>query len=80
MQLLYDERVRTDLQDRRDRLVVAAGLNPEARDYRDLLAEVDSALARMDSFFAVLVCVATIGLSLYVFFYWVGKKLTSWQE
>lgn len=39
-----------------------------------------SALARMDSFFAVLVCVATIGLSLYVFFYWVGKKLTSWQE
>lgn len=39
-----------------------------------------SALARMDSFFAVLVCVAAIGLSLYVFFYWVGKKLTSWQE
>jgi NitT/TauT family transport system permease protein len=39
-----------------------------------------SALARMDSFFAVLVCVAVIGLSLYVFFYWVGKKLTSWQE
>ena len=46
---LYDERVRTDLQDRRLRLVEAVGLNPEARDYRDLLAQVDSALARMEA-------------------------------
>jgi len=38
-----------------------------------------SGLARMDSFFAVLVLVATIGISLYVFFYWVGKKWTSWE-
>jgi len=39
-----------------------------------------SSLARMDSFFAVLVIVATIGISLYVLFYWVGKKWASWQE
>jgi len=38
-----------------------------------------SGLARMDSFFAVLVLVATIGISLYVFFYWVGKKWASWE-
>jgi sigma-B regulation protein RsbU (phosphoserine phosphatase) len=49
MQPLYDERVRTDLQDRRLRLVEAVGVNPEARDYYDLLAEVDSALARMEA-------------------------------
>jgi len=39
-----------------------------------------SGLARMDSFFAVLVLVATIGISLYVFFSWVGKKWASWEE
>jgi NitT/TauT family transport system permease protein len=39
-----------------------------------------SSLARMDKFFAVLVIVATIGILLYVFFTWVGKRWASWQE
>lgn len=38
-----------------------------------------SSLARMDSFFSVLVIIATIGVSLYVFFYFVGKKWASWE-
>jgi NitT/TauT family transport system permease protein len=39
-----------------------------------------SSLARMDSFFAVLVIIATIGILLYVLFSWVGKRWASWQE
>ena len=38
-----------------------------------------SSLARMDSFFAVIIIVAIIGLSLYVLFYLVGKKWASWE-
>ncbi len=45
---LFDERMRTDLVDRRARLQLAVAHEPEARDDQALLAEVDSALARMD--------------------------------
>jgi len=38
-----------------------------------------SSLARMDSFFSVMVYIATIGISLYVLFYFVGKKWASWE-
>jgi NitT/TauT family transport system permease protein len=38
-----------------------------------------SSLARMDSFFSVMVFIATIGVSLYVLFYFVGKKWASWE-
>lgn len=38
-----------------------------------------SSLARMDSFFAVIIIVAIIGISLYVLFYLVGKKWASWE-
>ncbi len=38
-----------------------------------------SSLARMDSFFSVMVFIATIGISLYVLFYFVGKKWASWE-
>ena len=48
MQPLFDERMRTDLTDRRARLAHAVTLEPAARDYQVLLAEVDAALARMD--------------------------------
>ncbi|MCO6452193.1 MAG: ABC transporter permease [Caldilineales bacterium] len=38
-----------------------------------------SSLARMDSFFSVLVIVATMGISLYVLFYFIGKRWASWE-
>jgi NitT/TauT family transport system permease protein len=38
-----------------------------------------SSLARMDSFFSVMVLISTIGISLYVLFYFVGKKWASWE-
>jgi NitT/TauT family transport system permease protein len=38
-----------------------------------------SSLARMEPFFAVILIVATIGISLYVLFYFVGKKWASWE-
>ncbi len=38
-----------------------------------------SSLARMDSFFSVLVIVSTIGVSLYVLFYFIGNKWASWE-
>jgi NitT/TauT family transport system permease protein len=38
-----------------------------------------SSLARMDSFFSVMVFISTIGIALYVLFYWVGKKWASWE-
>jgi phosphoserine phosphatase RsbU/P len=49
MQPLFEERLRTDLLDRRLRLVDAVAVEPEAGDYRVLLSEVDAALARMES-------------------------------
>ncbi len=38
-----------------------------------------SSLARMASFFAVILIVATIGITLYVIFYLIGKKWASWE-
>ena len=38
-----------------------------------------SSLARMAPFFAVIVIIATIGILIYVFFYFVGKKWASWE-
>jgi sigma-B regulation protein RsbU (phosphoserine phosphatase) len=49
MSALFDERLRSDLVDRRLRLAEAVTLQPEAPDYRALLSEVDAALARMDA-------------------------------
>lgn len=38
-----------------------------------------SSLARMSSFFAVIVIVAIIGITMYVLFYFIGKKWASWE-
>jgi NitT/TauT family transport system permease protein len=38
-----------------------------------------SALIRMPQFFAVILILAIIGISIYVFFYWLGKKWASWE-
>lgn len=49
MQPMLEERFRTDLADRRTRLIEAVSREPEAHDYRALLTEVDAALARMEA-------------------------------
>jgi sigma-B regulation protein RsbU (phosphoserine phosphatase) len=49
MQPMLEERFRTDLVDRRARLVEAVTREPEVDDYRALLTEVDAALARMEA-------------------------------
>jgi sigma-B regulation protein RsbU (phosphoserine phosphatase) len=46
---MLEERFRTDLVDRRMRLVEAVTREPEAHDYRALLTEVDAALSRMEA-------------------------------
>lgn len=38
-----------------------------------------SALIRMPQFFAVILLLAIIGISIYVFFYWLGKRWASWE-
>src|SRR5262249_54955113 len=38
-----------------------------------------SSLARMEPFFATIVIIATIGISLYILFFFVGKKWASWE-
>jgi NitT/TauT family transport system permease protein len=38
-----------------------------------------SSLIRMPQFFAVILLLAVIGISIYVFFYWFGKKWASWE-
>jgi len=38
-----------------------------------------SALIRMPQFFAIILILAIIGISIYVFFYWFGKKWASWE-
>ena len=38
-----------------------------------------SSLARMEPFFAIIVIIATIGISMYVLFYFIGKKWASWE-
>lgn len=49
MQPMLEERFHTELVDRRGRLIEAVSREPEARDYRALLVEVDAALARMQA-------------------------------
>ena len=38
-----------------------------------------SALIRMPQFFAIIFLLATIGISIYIFFFWLGKKWASWE-
>jgi NitT/TauT family transport system permease protein len=38
-----------------------------------------SSLIRMPQFFAIILLLAIIGISIYVFFYWLGKKWASWE-
>jgi NitT/TauT family transport system permease protein len=38
-----------------------------------------SALIRMPQFFAVILMLAIIGISIYVFFFWLGKRWASWE-
>jgi NitT/TauT family transport system permease protein len=38
-----------------------------------------SALIRMPQFFAIILILAIIGISIYVFFFWVGRKWASWE-
>lgn len=38
-----------------------------------------SSLIRMPQFFAIILLLATIGISIYVFFFWLGKKWASWE-
>jgi NitT/TauT family transport system permease protein len=38
-----------------------------------------SALIRMPQFFAIILMLAIIGISIYIFFYWLGKKWASWE-
>lgn len=38
-----------------------------------------SALIRMPQFFAIILILATIGISIYIFFFWLGKKWASWE-
>jgi NitT/TauT family transport system permease protein len=39
-----------------------------------------SAVLRMPEFFAVLVILSTLGILIYVFFSWLGKKLAGWES
>ncbi len=38
-----------------------------------------SALIRMPQFFAIILILAIMGISIYVFFFWLGKKWASWE-
>jgi NitT/TauT family transport system permease protein len=38
-----------------------------------------SALIRMPQFFAIILILAMLGISIYIFFYWLGKKWASWE-
>jgi len=38
-----------------------------------------SSMIRMPQFFAVILILAAIGISIYIFFYWLGKKWASWE-
>jgi NitT/TauT family transport system permease protein len=38
-----------------------------------------SALIRMPQFFAIILILAILGISIYVFFYWLGKRWASWE-
>jgi NitT/TauT family transport system permease protein len=39
-----------------------------------------SSLIRMPQFFAVILVLAVIGISIYVLFFWIGKKWASWES
>ncbi len=39
-----------------------------------------SSRIQMDNFFAIIVILAVIGISDYVFFFWIGKKWASWES
>jgi NitT/TauT family transport system permease protein len=39
-----------------------------------------SSLIRMPQFFAIILILAIIGISIYVFFFWLGKKWASWES
>jgi len=38
-----------------------------------------SALIRMPQFFAIILILAILGISIYVFFYWLGKRWAGWE-
>ena len=38
-----------------------------------------SSLIRMPQFFAIILILAVIGISIYIFFFWLGKKWASWE-
>ncbi len=38
-----------------------------------------SAMIRMPQFFAIILILAIIGISIYVFFFWLGKRWASWE-
>ncbi len=38
-----------------------------------------SALIRMPQFFAIILILAILGISIYIFFFWLGKKWASWD-
>ncbi len=38
-----------------------------------------SALIRMPQFFAIILILAALGISIYVFFFWLGKRWASWE-
>jgi NitT/TauT family transport system permease protein len=38
-----------------------------------------SSLIRMPQFFAIILILAFIGISIYIFFFWLGKKWASWE-
>ena len=38
-----------------------------------------SALIRMPQFFAIILILAMLGISIYIFFFWLGKKYASWE-
>jgi NitT/TauT family transport system permease protein len=38
-----------------------------------------SALIRMPQFFAIILILAMLGISIYIFFFWLGKRYASWE-
>ncbi len=40
---------------------------------------VYSSLLKMDFFYAIILLLALMGVSIYVIFYWIGKKWAGWQ-
>ena len=38
-----------------------------------------SAMVKMTNFYAIILLLALMGVSIYVIFYWVGKKWAGWQ-